>query len=206
MHSQTRLVTIVFFLSGASALSYEVIWSRTLQAIFSSNYQTAAAIFSAFMLGFALGAYALGKFSDKTKHSLLYLSLLMLFIGVYGFFTAFAFVWLGSLDWLVSANQFIRLLTVLILILPASLSFGAVWPLVMASVVQKNKKTAQRIGNLYSLNSLGSGLGALLSGVALIPLVGFRGSSLIIASINILLAGLLYRQHLKKTKSWPQKS
>lgn len=198
MYLRTILPSLVFFLSGASALSYEVIWSRTLQAIFSSNYQTAAAIFSAFLLGLAIGAYVPRKRADTTTHHLLYLSFLMLFIGIYGFFASYTFVWLGSLDALVSASQTVRLFVVFALILPASLCFGAVWPFVTSYLVQKEKNVARKVGNLYSLNSFGSGLGALLSGVAIIPLLGFRGASFFIASINILLAILLYMAHIKK--------
>lgn len=57
-----RMMLLVFSLSGAAALIYEIVWSRSLQFIFGSTIQTASAIFSAFLLGFSLGILSVQKY------------------------------------------------------------------------------------------------------------------------------------------------
>src|SRR5512143_2964834 len=55
------LIYLIFFLSGASALIYEVLWVRYLSLIFGGSHLAVTTVLSVFMGGLALGSYTIGK-------------------------------------------------------------------------------------------------------------------------------------------------
>ena len=55
------IVWIIFILSGASALIYEVIWMRQLTLVFGSTVFATSTVLTAFMAGLALGSYYFGR-------------------------------------------------------------------------------------------------------------------------------------------------
>src|SRR5712691_2228647 len=59
------LLLAVFFLSGASGLVYEIVWTRRLTHVFGSTTLAVSTVLAAFMGGFALGAYRLGRSADR---------------------------------------------------------------------------------------------------------------------------------------------
>lgn len=69
-------ILILFFLSGATALLYQVLWSRLLTLVFGSTTFAVSAVLTAFMVGLALGAFLFGRFADRLDRPLrLYASL-----------------------------------------------------------------------------------------------------------------------------------
>jgi len=67
------LAYVLFLLSGATALCYEVAWTRRLVLVFGSTTAAVALILAAYMLGLALGAEAgelgnaLRAFADQSQ-------------------------------------------------------------------------------------------------------------------------------------------
>src|SRR5215469_2817336 len=53
-------VYLLFFLSGFPALIYQIVWQRTLFAIYGVNVESVTMVVSAFMLGLGLGSLAGG--------------------------------------------------------------------------------------------------------------------------------------------------
>ena len=51
-----RLFSIIFFLSGATSLVYQVAWMRKLSLFFGSDVYSAAVTLSAFMGGLCVGS------------------------------------------------------------------------------------------------------------------------------------------------------
>src|SRR3989442_115090 len=60
-------VFILFFLSGAVALVYEVLWLRMLILIFGSTQFAVSTILTAFMSGLALGSFLFGRIADRSR-------------------------------------------------------------------------------------------------------------------------------------------
>ena len=54
-------IYLVFFLSGAAALAYQVVWVRSLQLLFGGSHLAVTAVLSVFMAGLALGSHLFGK-------------------------------------------------------------------------------------------------------------------------------------------------
>ena len=81
------LLLLVFTLSGASGLIYEVLWTRRLTHIFGSTTLAVSTVLAAFMGGLALGSVLLGAWADRNRaRSLRAYGLLELAIGLFGLF------------------------------------------------------------------------------------------------------------------------
>src|SRR5687768_2967259 len=91
--SQRAAVYVLFFLSGAAALVYEVLWLRMLILIFGSTQFAVSTILTAFMGGLALGSFVFGRFIDRRDDPVRVYGFLEIGIGLY----ALTVPWLFSL-------------------------------------------------------------------------------------------------------------
>ena len=57
---QPRLAILLFFVSGALALVYEVVWVRMMMHVFGSTALAVGTVLAAWMTGMALGAWLIG--------------------------------------------------------------------------------------------------------------------------------------------------
>src|SRR3989338_462713 len=203
--NKKNLILIAFAISGFTALVYEVVWVRPLQLIFGSTIYAFSTILTTFFIGFALGAFMIRNYADKTANPLAIFASLQLGIGLYGLIILWLFsimtpIYL-SLD--VAGLQFIQFfLLFLVIIIPATL-FGATWPVANhAYTTNEKEKWGKDIGILYSANSFGSFLGPLAAGFLLIPMIGIRASAIFTASLNLLAAITIFSYiRLKKDSS-----
>src|SRR5437763_4021964 len=97
------LVPFLFFCSGATALIYEVIWSKYLTLMFGSTVQAQTVVLAVFMGGLALGNRLFGGRSDRLREPIRAYGFIEFAIGLYAFFFSSlynladaAFVRLGS--------------------------------------------------------------------------------------------------------------
>jgi spermidine synthase len=58
-------VYLLFFLSGASGLIYQVIWVREFGNVFGNTIYSASLVVAVFMLGLGVGSWVLGGWSDR---------------------------------------------------------------------------------------------------------------------------------------------
>src|SRR5207247_1689018 len=80
------VVLALFFCSGATALIYEVVWSKYLSQMFGSTIQAQTIVLAVFMGGLALGNRLFGKQSGTLVQPLRFYGLLEIAIGLYAFF------------------------------------------------------------------------------------------------------------------------
>src|SRR5271166_5898095 len=73
MQKSFRWFYLLFFLSGFPALIYQIVWQRTLFAIYGVNVESVTIVVSAFMLGLGLGSLAGGRISRSPSAPLLLL-------------------------------------------------------------------------------------------------------------------------------------
>ena len=73
-----RLLFAAIFISGASALVYQLIWVRLLGLVFGVSSFAVATVVAVFLLGRGLGSYFFGRWSERARDPLrvyLYLEL-----------------------------------------------------------------------------------------------------------------------------------
>lgn len=184
-----KILPLLFAISGMTALIYEIVWSRPLQLIFGSTIYAVSTILTTFFIGFALGSYVFRNIADKTKNPLRLFGLLEFGIGIYGLIILSLFKIITPIYLALDVLGLQFLLLFLILITPAIL-FGATWPVVNKTYV-KEKKVGKDSGALYSFNSFGSFLGPILAGFVLIPILGIKSTSILVALINIIIGGYI---------------
>lgn len=200
--NKRNLILIAFAISGFTGLVYEIVWVRPLQLIFGSTIYAFSTILTTFFIGFSLGAFIIRNYADRIENPLKIFGLLQLGIGLYGLIILYLFKILRPiyLSLNTAGLQFIQFgLLFLVIIIPATF-FGMIWPVANCAYTHTEKeKWGKDIGNLYSVNSLGSFLGPIAAGFLLIPLLGITLSAILTASLNLAVA-LSILGYLRYTK------
>ena len=193
------IVWLIFILSGASGLIYQVIWMRQLTLIFGSTVFATSTVLTAFMAGLALGSYYFGrKIDESTQSPLRIYALLEAGIG------AFCLVWpliltaLGAIYVLIHRNvtsEFYTLslirfvLTVGVILIPSTL-MGGTLPVLTRFFVKRLEQLGTNIGILYALNTFGAVVGTVAAGFFLIEALGIRWTLGIGIAINFSVAAV----------------
>lgn len=128
MKKYLHLLTVIFFLSGFSALIYQISWQRMLFSAFGVDMESVTMIITIFMAGLGVGAYFGGRIADLFPKKLLLLFALTEFgIGSFGLFSA-DLIKLTQNAFLYSSTFIIALALFVLLILPTFL-MGLTLPL-----------------------------------------------------------------------------
>ena len=191
------LILMLFFCSGATALVYEVVWSKYLALIFGSTVYAQTVVLAVFMGGLALGNRLFGRWADRQRQPLATYGYLEMTIGVYAFFFDFlhgladkVFVGVGTG---MMEQTFLLLLwkgvvATALLILP-TVMMGGTLPLV-AAWLQRNEADASRVSaRFYSINSLGAVTGSLLAGFFMVQGLGLVSTLQAAALVNLFIGG-----------------
>ena len=64
------LILLLFFVSGALALVYQVVWARMMMHVFGSTAMAVGTVLAAFMTGMASGSWIIGKVADRSPNCL----------------------------------------------------------------------------------------------------------------------------------------
>ncbi|TAK08492.1 hypothetical protein EPO44_02570, partial [bacterium] len=191
---------ICFFLSGAAALLYEVVWMRMLIQTFGSSAYAVATVLAAFMAGLALGSYVFGRLANGAKNLLRLYGILELGVGIYGLLVPFLFKTTRGiyipLFWLYDSspvifNFLLFLLSFVLLVFPTFL-MGATLPVLSRFLVRSVSQIGQRVGDLYATNTLGAVLGCSLTGYYLIPTLGMSRTVYLAAMMNLVIALIIF--------------
>lgn len=190
------LVACVFFLSGASSLIYEVVWTRQLTTFFGSTLYGVTSVVTSFMGGLALGSFLAGKRADKVARPLFTYGCIEIIIAV----CALVFPFLlkatqpivgsvyatggGGSFYLYSLVRFV--LVFLLLIVPTTL-MGATLPLITKAVTTQFSHAGRSIGRLYAINTAGAVAGVFCAGFFLLENLGIFGTTLVAVALNVLI-------------------
>jgi hypothetical protein len=71
----------LFFLSGISGLTYEVVWLRVLGHVFGVMVWAASTVLASFMAGLALGGYLGGRFAGRARSPLRWYGVAEILVG-----------------------------------------------------------------------------------------------------------------------------
>lgn len=174
---------LVFGVSGFAALLYQVVWQRSLFAIFGINTESVTVVVTAFMLGLGLGSLAGGRISEDPKRSvLLVFSLVELGIGVFGLVSLALFRAAG--ETLLHASAVVTAGATFLLVLIPTLLMGATLPLLVAFVVRESGNVGRSVGLLYLVNTFGSAAASVLGVRAVLPYLGQAGAVRVAVALN----------------------
>jgi len=171
-------IYLLFFLSGATALVYQIVWVRSLTLVFGGSHLAVTVVLSIFMAGLAVGGYVVGRYADHVRKPLRLYGLLELGIAL----LAFAFVGLmnvyptiyvalaqGREDSVFFLSAVRILFSAVALIVPTAL-MGGTLPVLSRFVSRQPKTLRSHLAFLYGFNTLGAVGGAALAGFILLRL------------------------------------
>jgi len=189
-------IYVIFLLSGFAALLYQIVWQRSLYAIYGINIESVTMVVTAFMLGLGLGSLAGGIVSKDSKRPvLLYFSLVELGIGLFGIVSLSVFHAVGAVT--LGMSAFMTFIVTFFLVLIPTMLMGSTLPLLVAHLVRENKNVGKSVGTLYFVNTLGSAFASALSVLYILGHAGQSGSVRVAALLNITVSGLAYIAHRK---------
>jgi predicted membrane-bound spermidine synthase len=197
---------IAFFVSGASSLIFQLIWSRLLHHVFGSSSVAISSVVSVFMGGLGLGAWLFGRIADRVRRPLLLYAWAELGVGVFAL----------CVPLLVSPEGFLAHVNALlhrrfepgsaglmlarflciapVLIVPTTL-MGSTLPLLSRHFVgdaERASSVSRRVGALYAVNTLGAVTGVFLAGFVLMPNFGVAAANRVAVVMNLVLATSIF--------------
>jgi spermidine synthase len=188
------------FLVGASMLAAEVLWSRVLVSGIFNNSFAVSTMLASVLTGIAFGSFLAGRVRNRGRSLLLrLLALLTVWLPLSGLILREGLPLLermSSPDTLAGALA-VRFLPGFLLILPASVVSGMIFPLLADLGAPRASVAGRGVGRLAGANTAGAVAGSLLCTFVALPLVGLRGGFFLTAVPLVL--GLLI---LGGTRGW----
>ena len=190
----------IFFLSGISALLYQLVWQRSLLTIFGSNVESVAIVVSSFMVGLGIGSIFGGWLSEKPGLPLLLaFSIAEAVIGGYGLLSLDIFHRAGNA--LSGGSLLVTGSACFFLLLLPTLFMGCTLPLLVTHHVKAAGNVGESVSWLYFVNTLGAAGGCILAAAVSFRYLGMRGTVLLAAVLNGLAAALMFFNWLKEKRS-----
>jgi spermidine synthase len=196
-----RVFLVVYGLSGAAALLYQVVWSRLLTLHLGHTVAAVSTVLAAFMGGLAVGAVAAGAIAPRLRPRLALTAYAVLeaVIAVCALLLPAGLAALQPLlrmtyaDGIGELFAIARVVTSLGLIALPAATMGATLPLAVRWFASRAEHGARDAGVLYAVNAFGAALGAGLTGFVLLPALGLRLTMLMGVAANVVAAAVAWR-------------
>lgn len=190
----------LFFLSGFAALLYQIVWQRSLFAIYGVNVESVTIVVTAFMLGLGVGSLAGGALSSNpARPALLLFAAAEALIGLFGAFSLSIFRAVGAATLRLAPGP-TAIVTFLLVLVPTTL-MGATLPLLVSFWVRRSGNVGQSVGRLYYVNTLGAAAACVAAVVLVLGALGQAGTVRLAAAINLAAAAAVYAQHRRVARS-----
>jgi spermidine synthase len=197
---------LLFFVSGAVALIYQILWMKELSLLFGNSAQAAAAVLAAFFAGLAAGNRFWGARAERLRNplmtyaqlevaiaggALLYFVILQAYNVLYGML----FDHLYNYQFLFSALKF---LSAFILLFPATFFMGGTLPTMAQFLIRNPTNLGRRASFLYAINTIGAASGAFSVGFLLPRQLGYDLSYLValVGTLSVALVAALMARSL----------
>jgi spermidine synthase len=180
-----RGVYITIAISGLTALSAQVIWTRLLSLMFGATVYTFSLILAVFLFGLGIGSSlgaAIARGASNPRVALGWSQM-----AICGALAWAAYMLTESLPYwpinpsITSAlpessgmwfNYQLDMARCLWVVLPGAILWGASFPLALASVATPGQDPGRLVGGVYAANTVGAILGSVVTGLVLVQTVG----------------------------------
>jgi spermidine synthase len=194
-----RWVYVAIALSGFTALAAEVIWTRQLSLTLGATVYTFSIILAVFLVGLGAGSSIgslLARWSRRPQ----------LLLGGCQLLLIAAIAWTAVMladtltcwpfdpkhsrgPWFTFQLDFVRCLWV---VLPATILWGASFPLALAAAAAPGQDPGRLVGGIYAANTAGAIAGALLTSLALVTWLGTQDSQRVLLVLAALAALVMF--------------
>jgi len=187
-------LAVVFFVSGATSLIFQVTWQRLLTLYYGVGPVSVALIVSVYMLGLGAGSLLGGCLAERVQRRVLLYLAVEVGLGLFGLLS------LPFLDYLgrhtAGSSNGVSLACIFLFLCAPTLLMGMTLPMLVKVFSQRGRQFMDAVGFLYFVNTLGAAAGALVGSYVLISFLGLDRTIYVAAAIDFLLAGVvLLAQH-----------
>lgn len=187
------LLLLAPFLAGFILLALEVVWFRYIILSQVGTSVVFAVMLAIVLVGIALGGLIIARWQpslDTARRWLVYLPALSLLSVAVGY-AIFEYVSV-HIPQLIYSNQYLFIVPALVLMLPASIISGMLFPLYGALLFDLAKINTRATGLLTLANTFGAALGSALATFFLLPRFGIETSLFMLACGYLALIVLAY--------------
>ena len=190
----TLLVLLLYFLSGATGLSFEVLWFRDLRLLFGSTAYASSTVVAVFFLGISAGSLYWGRklpqfVSPIRVYGWLEIGVALFSLPYLALLKTFLFLYPTILS--LTGNNFfigtgIKFLLAALLLFPPTFLMGGTFPAISQFLVQKQHEIGTKSSLIYAINTTGAVLGAALTGIAIPFLLGYHVTYFLVMGVTTL--------------------
>jgi spermidine synthase len=183
-------IYFVIGLSGACALGAQVLWTRLLSLTFGASVYTFSMILAVFLSGLGIGSAAgaaLVRIIPSPRRALAWCQLLLTAAIAW----AAAVIYVALPNWPIDPSLApspwfalqLDLVRCTLVVLPASILWGASFPFALAAIARPDDDTARLVGRVYAANTIGAIVGAIACSLVLIPSLGTRDAQRVLIAV-----------------------
>ncbi len=192
------------FLSGFSALAYEVLWIRWLMLPLRTSIYSFSLMLGQVLLGIAVGSWLATRFKAARARPLTVFGLSELAIALLTMFGLLCFGYFGKTTMSFLLDPGLCVLTSFLMLFPVAVCFGWQFPAAVRCCVTDPKRIGHETGRAYAVNTLGTILGSLCAGFVLIPTIGCAMAFKVLAAGNLAMGVILLwlRPDTERGRAW----
>ncbi len=191
-------VYVAIGLSGFTALSAEVIWTRILSLLFGATVYTFSLILAVFLLGLGIGSSIGSTIAARIARPRLALGWCQMLLCAAMAWTAYMLTqslpyWpinpsISTDPWYNFQLDFVRCIWA---VLPGAILWGASFPLALASVATGGKDPGRLVGGVYAANTLGAIIGSVTASLLLVVWLGSQRAQQVLVIVSAVSALLM---------------
>ncbi len=156
-----NFILLAIFISGFTALSYEIIWNRMLILYLEVSIYTFSGMLTVYLTGIALGSLFINKIIKNIKKPLLIFGILEIVLGFLSILKLYMFPGFAH-------NASGKIMATFALVLPTTFVFGMIFPIAAMCYNKSVEKSGTSTGMIYVFNIAGNVLGSLVTGFFLL--------------------------------------
>ncbi|RJP34133.1 MAG: hypothetical protein C4527_02480 [Candidatus Omnitrophota bacterium] len=194
-------------MTGCASLILQVVWTRKLAVLLGGTTYAFSAMLFVFLLGIATGSLfyslAVKKIRDLALTLIGVISLLVLSVAAGFALLPQITLWVGDLRTLRShllLNALVSSAAGMTLQLLPTLCMGFLFPLIVDLVRRESHEVGSAVGNVYTVNTIGSIVGVFLAFFFLMPMSGSYHTAAL--ALSLYLAALLLIFPYSRKKAW----
>ena len=218
--TQSNFLLVTFGVVGATAISYEIGWTRLLATYLGSSTYAFTVMLAAFLSGIVIGSVLFERWISSGREvstsgyawtQLLTALFALGFLASYQHFPTLFGALLRHSNNTFGGLVFAQCIISVLAMLPAAIVFGFNFPLVTVLIAGRSgnpsagstrASTGAAVGRSYSANTLGAILGATSVGFFLLPRIGAFRLLAITAATNLALALALVMRPSEARRHW----
>ena len=201
---ELRLATIAIGVSGFVAMLYEVAWTRLLALVLGSSTHAFSLMLMTFITGIAVGSWIIYRWKSlrRTLDALAWAELALagsLLISIF-FYEYLPYLFSHMASQLARQPETFKFFQALQALVCFSVMFiptvclGATLPLASRIATSELARTGRSIGRIFAVNTVGTVLGTIVTGLWLLPAAGLTRTFAVGIALNAVIGFALLRR------------